>query len=116
RIFALGALRAVLVEVEGERDHLALAHQLCRSDDILRLREIQGSDLVIGTPLAPILVFLGGIVQILSGQLSAEHGIFFRLGRLTPMPFARPLCSKNFLQRRKLVSTVAFPGMMELEN
>src|SRR5437879_4060812 len=41
RVLALRALRAVLVEVERERDDLALAHQARRGDDVLGLRVVE---------------------------------------------------------------------------
>src|SRR6266581_2994644 len=77
RVFALCALRAVVVEVESQRDHFALFHQPRRSDDVLGLRVVEGPDLVLGAPLAPVLVFLRSVAQILSGELAAWHRASF---------------------------------------
>jgi hypothetical protein len=41
RIRGFAALRAVIVEIERERDHLALFHQLRGGDDVLGLRVIE---------------------------------------------------------------------------
>src|SRR6266540_1379629 len=73
RVFALCALRPGVVEVERERDHLALLHQPRRGDDVLGLRVVEGPDLVLGAPLAPVLVFLCGVAKVLSGELAAWH-------------------------------------------
>src|SRR5207245_11244853 len=77
RVLALRALRPGVVEVERERDHLALLHQPRRSDDVLGLRVVEGPDFVLGAPLAPVLVFLRSIAQILSGELAAWHRASF---------------------------------------
>jgi hypothetical protein len=80
RIFALGALRAGVVEVERERDHLAFLDEACRRDDVLRRGVVQRADLVIRTPLAPVLVLLGGIAKVLTRVLPG-HWHFLVLGK-----------------------------------
>ena len=75
RILGLAALRAVVVEVERERDHLALLHQLRRGDDVLRPRVVERADLVVGAPLAPVLVLLGGVAEVLSRDFTGGHGV-----------------------------------------
>jgi hypothetical protein len=72
-IVALCALRPVLIEIERERDHLALAHQRGRRHDIFRPRVVERADLVVRTPLPPVLIGLGGLAQILSRELSAHE-------------------------------------------
>jgi hypothetical protein len=72
-IFALGALRAGVVEVERERDHLALTHQLRGGDDVFGRRVVERADLVLRAPFAPVLVLLGGLAKVLPGDLSARH-------------------------------------------
>ena len=73
RILALRALRAGVVEIERERDHLSLAHQPRRGDDVLRRRVVERADLVVRAPFAPVLVFLGSLAQVLPGDLLV-HG------------------------------------------
>ena len=75
RIVALGALRPGMIEIERERDHLAFAHQLGGRDDVLRGGVIERPDLVVRAPFAPVLVFFGGIAQILPGQLLFRAGM-----------------------------------------
>ena len=76
RVLALRALRPVVVEVERERDHLALLHQARRRDDVLGLRVVERADLVVRAPLAPVLVFLRGVAEVLAGELARRHGQF----------------------------------------
>ena len=71
RIIALGALRTGMVEIERERDHLALAHQARRRDDVLGLGVVERADLVVRAPLAPVLVFLRGVAQVLARDFLA---------------------------------------------
>jgi hypothetical protein len=66
----VGENRAELVEVEGERDHLALAHQLRRRDDILRLRIVERADLIVRAPFAPVLVLVGGLAKVLAREFA----------------------------------------------
>ena len=66
RIRALGALRTGVVEVERERNHLALLHQPRGGDDVLRRREIERANFIVGTPFAPVLVLLGRVAQVLA--------------------------------------------------
>ena len=75
RVLALRALRAVVVEVERERDHLALAHQARGGDDVLGRGVVQRADLVLRPPASPVLVLLGGVAQIVSGKLALGHGL-----------------------------------------
>ena len=72
RIFALGALRPGVVEVERERDHLAFLHQLRGGDDVLRAREVERADLVVRAPFAPVLVFLRSVAEVLPRVLSSS--------------------------------------------
>jgi hypothetical protein len=62
-----------MVEIERERDHLAFAYQLRRRDDVLRRRVVEGADLVVGSPLAPVLVLLRRFAPVLTGDLPSAH-------------------------------------------
>jgi hypothetical protein len=75
-ILALRPLRAVLVEVERERDHLALAHEPRGRDDVPGRCVIERPDLVVGSPPAPVLVFFGRFGQVLAGELARGHHFF----------------------------------------
>ena len=77
RVGRLGALRTFLVVVERQRDHLALLHQPGRGDDVFGLSVVQRADLVVRTPLAPVLVLLGGVAQVLAVELAGGHQAFF---------------------------------------
>src|SRR6478736_3162119 len=68
RIGGFGALRPMLMEVERERNHLALAHEPCGSDDIVRRRIIERTDLVVCAPLAPVFVFRCRVAQVLARE------------------------------------------------
>ncbi len=70
RVFGLAALRTELVEVERQRDHLAFTHQLGSGDDVLGLRVIERSDLVVRAPLTPVLVFFRGLAKVLAGEFA----------------------------------------------
>src|SRR5262249_16052232 len=74
-----GALRPELVEVERKRDHLAFLHQPGSRDDVLRARIVERADLVVRSPFAPVLVRLGGLAHVVSGQLGDRHGGSSRL-------------------------------------
>ena len=69
-ILGLAALRALLVVVERERDHLALAHQPRRGDDVRGGGEVERADLVVLAPAAPVLVALRRLVHVLARQLA----------------------------------------------
>jgi hypothetical protein len=73
RIRGLAALRAVIIEIERERDHLALFHELRCGDDVFGLRVIERADLIIGTPFAPVLIFFRGLVEIVSRHFAPGH-------------------------------------------
>ena len=73
RIFALGALRPGMVEVERKRDHLALLDQLGGGDDVLRRGVIERADFVGRAPFAPVLVFLRGSAKVLTGDFLGCH-------------------------------------------
>src|SRR5262249_21964577 len=73
RIVALGALRTGVVEVERERDDFAFAHEPCRRDDVLGTGVVERADLVIRPPLAPILVFLGRVAEVLARDFIGRH-------------------------------------------
>jgi hypothetical protein len=66
-------LRAVIVKIERQRNHLALFHELRRCNDVFGLRVIERADLVIGTPFAPVLVFLRGLAEIVSRHFAPGH-------------------------------------------
>src|SRR5213593_445066 len=76
------ALRAVLVEVEAEPEHLALLHQPGGVHDVLGRDVVEDAELVVRTPFAPVLELLGLFQDIVSGQL--RH--WFSL----PAPLAQP--------------------------
>ncbi len=69
-ILGLAALRAFLIEVERERDDLALPHQARRGDDVGRGSEVERADLVVLAPAAPVLVALRRLVYVLARQLA----------------------------------------------
>src|SRR5437870_5546545 len=79
RIIAFGALRASVVEVKRKRDDLAFAHEPCRGDDVFRTRIVERADLVVRPPLAPVLVFLGRVAQVLACDFLGRHGDSFFL-------------------------------------
>src|SRR5437016_13972843 len=89
RVLALRALRPVLVEVERERDDLALAHQARRGDDVLGLRVVERADLVVRPPSSPVLEFLGGGAQVLAGKLTGSHGAELYKGETASVSGAR---------------------------
>src|SRR5215510_14551373 len=72
-ILAFRALRAGMVEVEGERNHLALLHETRRGDNIFGRRVVECTDLVIRTPLAPVLVLFSCVTHVLTVDLSGRH-------------------------------------------
>src|SRR5213079_123264 len=53
-------LRAVAVERDAEREHLASADEAGCPHDIFRLYVVERPDLVVGAPAAPILELVGG--------------------------------------------------------
>ena len=77
RVIALGALRTGVVEVERKRDDLAFTHESCRGDDVLRMRIVERAYLVVRPPLAPVLVFLGRVAQVLACDFLGRHGDTF---------------------------------------
>jgi hypothetical protein len=62
-----------VIEIERERNHLALLHEPRRRDDVFRGRVIERSDFVFGAPFAPVLVLIRGIAHVLAGDLSGRH-------------------------------------------
>jgi hypothetical protein len=72
-IVALRALRAGVVEVERQRDHLALADQLRGRDDVLGRGVIKRPDFVVGAPFAPVLVLFRRLAQVIPRQLPIRH-------------------------------------------
>ena len=79
RIIGLAALRAVVVEIERQRDHLAFFHQLRRGDDVFGRGVIERADLVVGTPFAPVLVFLRGLAEVVARDFF--HSLSFAVVR-----------------------------------
>jgi hypothetical protein len=77
RIIAFGTLRTRMIEIERERDDLAFAHESGRRDDVLGMRIVERTDLVGRAPLAPILVFLGRVAEVLAGDFPGRHGNSF---------------------------------------
>jgi hypothetical protein len=72
-IIGLAALRAVVVEVERQRDHLALFDKPRRGDDVFSRRVIERADLVVGAPFAPVLVLLRRRAEIVSRHFAPCH-------------------------------------------
>src|SRR4029079_14151883 len=72
-ILLLPALRPGMIEIERERDHLALLQEPRRRDDVFGRRIIERSNFVIGPPFAPVLVLLRSIAHVLAGDLSGDH-------------------------------------------
>src|SRR5581483_10444410 len=94
----LGALRPGVVEVERQRNHLALLHQARRGDDIFGRRVVERADLVMGAPFAPVLVLLGGGAHVLARDLSGSHLFPLVLGgelSLSGRAKASPLASRR---------------------
>src|SRR5262249_1897132 len=77
RIIALGALRTGMVEVKSKRNDLAFAHEPCCRDDVFRTGIVERTDLVVRPPLAPVLVFLGSVAQVLACDFLGRHGDTF---------------------------------------
>src|SRR5262249_15162706 len=96
RVIALGALRAGVIEVERERDDLAFAHEPRRGDDVFRTRIVERADLVVRPPLAPVLVFLGRVAQVLACDFFGRHGDSFFLECLKSL---LPVSSRRCGQR-----------------
>ena len=80
RVIGLAALWTELVEVERERDHLALLDELRRGDDVLGARVVERADLVLRAPLAPVLELLRRVAKVLAGELALCHGASFYEG------------------------------------
>src|SRR3546814_10307772 len=74
----LAGLRAVLVELETGRDRLALLHQRAGVLELLRHDEVEGPDLVVRAPAAPVRAFLRHRLEIGHGEgdvvVAARHG------------------------------------------
>ena len=67
-------LRAVAVERDAEREHLAGADQACGLDDVLGGDVVERADLVVLAPAAPVLELLGGFADRLLPDLDV-HGL-----------------------------------------
>jgi len=63
-----------VIEVERQRNDLALFHQPGGRDDIFGAGVIERADLVGRAPFAPVLVFLGGGGHVFTGELAGRHG------------------------------------------
>src|SRR5262249_16118011 len=88
-VIALGALRTGVVEVERQRDDLAFAHEPWRRDEVLGTGIVERADLVVRTPLSPVLVFLGRVAKILTCDFLGWHGISFMWERAKRSLLAR---------------------------
>ena len=70
-------LRAVAVERDAEREHLAGADQARGLDDVLGRDVIERADLVVLAPAAPVLELLGGFLDRLSAHLDVHRLVSF---------------------------------------
>ena len=70
RVIGLAALGAELIEIERERDHLALLDEPGGGDDVLGTGVVQRADFVVRAPLAPVLVFLRRVAKVLAGEFA----------------------------------------------
>src|SRR6185312_6255023 len=77
RVFALGALRPGMVVIERERDHLAFFDQAGGGDDVFGAGVIEGADLVVGAPFAPVFVLFRGLAHVLAGDFLGRHRMSF---------------------------------------
>jgi hypothetical protein len=62
-----------VIEIERERDHLAFAHQPGGRNDVFGARIVEGTDLVVRAPFAPVLVLFRRVTEILPRQLPRRH-------------------------------------------
>src|SRR5262249_32937380 len=69
-IFAFCALRSGMIEIQCGGNRLARRDETGGSNDIIRRRIVERTNLIIRTPLAPILVLLRGLSDVLTGDLS----------------------------------------------
>jgi len=77
-------LRAVAVERDAEREHLAGADQARRLDDVLGGDVVERSDLVLLTPAAPVPELFGGFPDRLFPDLDVHCSL--PLGLSVPQP------------------------------
>ena len=72
------ALRTLVIEIERQREDLALSDQPGGGDDVLGGDEIQRTDLIVRTPTPPVLAPLGGIANDLHVErafvVASGHG------------------------------------------
>jgi hypothetical protein len=80
-IIALRPLRAGMVEIQRQRDHLSLSHQRGGSHDIFGTRVVKGADLVVRSPFAPVLVLLRRLLKILSRDFPRPHEFLLAIFR-----------------------------------
>ena len=76
-VAALGPLRPLVVEGQGQRHDLALLHQPRRRHDVLGHRVVEGPDLVRGPPFPPVLEPLRRGADVVHGQ-PAQGPVGFR--------------------------------------
>ena len=62
-----------MVEIERERDHLAFLDQAGGGDDVFGAGVIEGADLVVRAPFAPIFVLFRGLAHVLAGDFLGRH-------------------------------------------
>src|ERR1700722_14969090 len=72
-------LRSIAIERNPEREHLAGADQRRRLDDVFGLDVVEGADLVVGAPAAPVPELLRGLRDRLLAD-GDVHGRFLRCG------------------------------------
>ena len=87
-------LRAVAVERDAEREHLAGADQACGVDDVLGHDMVERADLVVLAPAAPVLELLRGLARsprcptLMSIGRLPRYSIAHRVNSRTGMPAA----------------------------
>src|SRR6185312_1063517 len=82
-------LRPGLVERDAEREHLAGADQARRLDDVLRRDVVQGADLVLLAPAAPVAELLAGFRDRVLVDLDVHRAFPCFPRRRSNLAFAR---------------------------
>src|SRR5690606_13959559 len=92
-----------------QRNDLALLHQPRGGDDVLGAGVVERADLVVRTPLAPVLVLLGGGAHVLARDFLCSHLVFLFLYVLSQSTGAdRKPAARNGIMLRK--ARVTSPG------